>query len=213
MLASGRRVLDRLFPGISNELIDGGAVVSDIVNDFRWFHEGACLARFSSDLMGLLMSLLFLEHTVRNRVLSLPKLRSVQNCDVEGLITNRDKSQVIGVQVGGEAVVADLVVDASGRGSHSPQWLDQMGYDKPVENRVEIALAYTTRMFRRRPTDRKQELGVVIPPTPHGKRGGVMLAQEGERWTVTLVSHFGTSAPPELPEFIEYSHTRLQIKE
>ena len=44
---------------------------------------------------------------------------------------------------------ADLVVDASGRGSHTPRWLEEMGYPKPAEERVDVALAYTTRCFRR----------------------------------------------------------------
>ncbi len=32
-----------------------------------------------------------------------------------------------------------------------------------------------------------------------------MLAQEGSRWTVTLISHFGASAPAELDGFIEFA--------
>ena len=34
---------------------------------------------------------------------------------------------------------------------------------------------------------------MVIPPTPEGKRAGAMLAQEGDRWTVTLISYLGSS--------------------
>jgi hypothetical protein len=44
---------------------------------------------------------------------------------------------------------------------------------------------------------------VVIPPTPEGKRAGAMLAQEGDRWTVTLISYLGNYAPTELAGFIE----------
>ena len=32
-----------------------------------------------------------------------------------------------------------------------------------------------------------------------------MLAQEGDRWTVTLVSYFGNYAPTELEGFIEFA--------
>jgi hypothetical protein len=34
-----------------------------------------------------------------------------------------------------------------------------------------------------------------------------MLAQEGNRWTVTLIAHFGNYAPPELAGFIEFART------
>src|SRR5205809_2867781 len=39
LLASGRQVLDELFPGISDELIGAGAVTGDIVRQGRWFME------------------------------------------------------------------------------------------------------------------------------------------------------------------------------
>jgi hypothetical protein len=38
-------------------------------------------------------------------------------------------------------------------------------------------------------------------------RGGVMLAQEGPRWTVTLFAYFGNHAPVELEGFIEFAKT------
>jgi 2-polyprenyl-6-methoxyphenol hydroxylase-like FAD-dependent oxidoreductase len=114
---------------------------------------------------------------------------------------------VIGIKLSGQILSADLVVDATGRGSHSPQWLEAMGFPKPAEDRVEIALGYTTRLFRRSLTDLEGDGAAVIPPTPETKRAGVMLAQEGERWTVTLVSYFGNYAPTELDGFIEFARS------
>jgi 2-polyprenyl-6-methoxyphenol hydroxylase-like FAD-dependent oxidoreductase len=116
-------------------------------------------------------------------------------------------SRVTGVRVGSETLTADLVVDSTGRGSHSPQWLASMGYAKPPEERVEVALAYTTRFFRRCPEDLDGDSAAIVPPTPEGKRGGIMLAQEGNRWTLTLIGHFGQAAPTELDGFIEYART------
>ncbi len=51
------------------------------------------------------------------------------------------------------------------------------------------------------------DIVAVIPPTPTGKRGGVIAAQEGDRWTVTLTSHFGHSAPMDLEGFRECART------
>lgn len=99
------------------------------------------------------------------------------------------------------------MIDATGRGSRTIQWLETAGYDKPTEERVEIALAYTTRYFRRDPAYANSEVAIVIPPTPHGKRGGVMVAQEGSRWTVTLTAHFGNYAPEDLEGFIDFART------
>ena len=73
---------------------------------------------------------------------------------------------------------ADLVVDASGRGSHTPDWLESLGYQRPKTDRVEIGLAYTTRLFRRTAGQLDGDIAAIIPPTPEGKRGvGTMLAR------------------------------------
>jgi 2-polyprenyl-6-methoxyphenol hydroxylase-like FAD-dependent oxidoreductase len=205
LLVSGVQVLERFFPGIWNELIEGGAVKGDIAGDARWFLEGGCLRKFPSGLHGLLMSRPYLEGKVRRHMMRLRNVRTREGCDVEGLATTDDKQRVTGIKTAGEILPADLVVDATGRGSHSPQWLEAMGYAKPKEERVEIALGYTTRLFRRSSLDLDGDGAVIIPPTAEGKRAGAMLAQEGDRWTVTLISYFGNYAPTELEGFIEFA--------
>src|SRR5271166_6558768 len=64
LLVSGGQVLERFFPGVWSELMDGGAVKGDIARDSRWFLEGGYLCKFSSGLHGLLMSRPFLEGKV-----------------------------------------------------------------------------------------------------------------------------------------------------
>jgi 2-polyprenyl-6-methoxyphenol hydroxylase-like FAD-dependent oxidoreductase len=205
LLASGAQVLEQFFPGIRNELIEAGAVKGDLVRDSRWFLEGGCLRKFTAGIDGLLLSRPFLEGRVRRHVLRLPNVRAREGSEVEGLATSDDQQRVTGIKLAGEIIPADLVVDATGRGSHSPQWLEAIGYAKPLEERVEIALGYTTRLFRRSSLDLNGDIGVIIPPTPENKRAAAMLAQEGDRWTVTLVSYFGNYAPPELAGFIEFA--------
>jgi 2-polyprenyl-6-methoxyphenol hydroxylase-like FAD-dependent oxidoreductase len=205
LLASGRNVLETLFPGISNELIVAGAVNGDILGDVRWFLEGAYHARFVSGLDGLMMSRPFLEAGLRERVRQLPNVVFRDNCAISGLAN--ENGRVTGVETKEGVLAANLVVDTSGRGAHSPQWLEAMGYAKPGEERVEVGLNYTTRWFRRSPAELDGDVAAVIPPTPSGKRGGVLVAQEGGRWTVTLASHFGPAAPAELEGFIEFAKT------
>src|SRR5580693_6006701 len=40
LLFSGRRVMDRLFAGLSDELLAAGAVPGDVLADTRWYFEG-----------------------------------------------------------------------------------------------------------------------------------------------------------------------------
>ena len=47
-----------------------------------------------------------------------------------------------------EVLDADLVVDASGRGSRTPAWLEALGYPAPQQDQVQIGLGYATRTYR-----------------------------------------------------------------
>lgn len=202
LLASGRDVLDRLFPGFSDELIAKGALPSDVLADCRWVFEGAPLARPRSEMKGLMCTRPFLEAAVRARVLALPRVTVRTGCHAASLLSEAGSGRVTGVRLqSGEPITANLVVDATGRGSHAPQWLRDMGYDAPIEERVDVGLSYVTRFFKREPHHLNGDLAAIIPPTPEGKRGGVMVAQEGHRWTVTLIAHFVEPAGGDLDSF------------
>ena len=46
-----------------------------------------------------------------------------------------------------ERLPADLVVDASGRGSRVPQWLASLGYAAPEETTVGVDIRYASRFY------------------------------------------------------------------
>jgi 2-polyprenyl-6-methoxyphenol hydroxylase-like FAD-dependent oxidoreductase len=204
LLASGRRVLEDLFPGIADELAREGAIPGDMLLDSRWYFEGGHLARADEGLAGFYVSRPLLESVVRRRVLSLPRLASRQGCRVDEPVLGGG-GRVVGVRIGEETVRADLVVDATGRVTRLPEWLESKGYPAPQLERVAVGLSYTTRVFRREPGSLGGDLAAIVPPTPLGKRGGVLLAQEDARWTVTLISHFGPKAPEDVAGFREFA--------
>jgi 2-polyprenyl-6-methoxyphenol hydroxylase-like FAD-dependent oxidoreductase len=150
LLAGGARALERLFPLLTRELVADGAIQADIVRDAVWFHGGAALARPTSGLDGLLMSRPFVESRVRRRVAGIQNIQIREASQVECLVMDAARRHVTGVRVMGQELRADLVVDATGRGSKLPQWLEDVGYVRPAEERVEVALSYVTRQFRRR---------------------------------------------------------------
>jgi 2-polyprenyl-6-methoxyphenol hydroxylase-like FAD-dependent oxidoreductase len=118
---------------------------------------------------------------------------------------------VTGVRLGSrdsnteEVLAGDFVVDATGRSSLSPRWLADLGYPPPEEERLQVGLHYTTRLFHRQPGDLGgcQNLVVTIPQD--GSRGGVVLAVEGDRWIVTLIGLMGERPPADLDGFVEYA--------
>jgi hypothetical protein len=124
-------------------------------------------------MVALCASRPFLEGHVRARVRALPNVRFLDSCDILGPATTPDGGRVTGVRVrrraagGAEQVLgADLVVDATGRGSRTPLWLEALGYPRPPTEQVRIGLGYATRTYRLRPHALAGDLGVLHAPTP-----------------------------------------------
>nr|WP_189093210.1 monooxygenase [Deinococcus ruber] len=199
MLSAGYRVMQRLFPGIEQDFLGVGAILIDATNDAFWFQNGGYLAPSASDLNGVCLSRPQLEAVVRSRVLRLPNVTINAGVTVLGL-TRAENRSVGGVTLdrgeGAETLTADLVVDASGRGSRTPAWLAQLGYRPPAVSEVKVNMAYATRTYRRSPGDLDGgHLLLVAPQAPHQKRGAVLAAQEGNRWMVTLTGMLGDHPP------------------
>jgi 2-polyprenyl-6-methoxyphenol hydroxylase-like FAD-dependent oxidoreductase len=211
LLAGGLRVLEGFFPGLFEETRRAGGLRVDLTRDAYWCFEGGTYRRFASDLEGLLLSRPLLEGIIRERVRALPNVHFWDGCQVRGLISSSDNRRITGIQIdgdmGSQPVPADLVIDATGRGSHSPSWLEAMGYRKPNEDRIEVNMAYVTRHFLRTPHHLNGAFLASIPATPDNKRGGVIVAQEGNRWVVTLSARSGETVPTDLRWFVEFART------
>ena len=221
LLASGFRALSRFFPGLKDDLVAAGATPGDVIGDVRWFQHGYYKAKFPSGFGGLLLSRPLLESTLRRAVSALPNVVILDRSHVVGLASDPTHEFVTGVLVqrsdGTSAIVhGSLVVDASGRASRSPQWLDELGYDMPEVDTVAVDLGYTTRTFKRRPHDLNGDIGAIIGPRPpHQKRVGFMLAMEDQRWMVTIGGWLGDHAPTDARGYLEFARslTRPDIYE
>ncbi len=213
LLARGRAVLEEFFPGYSNEVVtESGGLLGDIANDVMWLGHNVALAQGKSELIGLLASRPVLEGHVRRRVLKLANVRAIENCAVQGLVTGASRDRVNGVRVhidgkDEETIDADLVVDASGRGSASPTWLEELGYQRPADEKVEIGIGYMTRTYRRKPGELGGKLGIVIAGSAPNWRNGVILALENDTWTVSVGGFLGDDAPASDAEFLAYLAT------
>jgi 2-polyprenyl-6-methoxyphenol hydroxylase-like FAD-dependent oxidoreductase len=213
LLARGRRGLEELFPGLTDDLVARGAVAGDVQEDFRWVNQGRPMARARSGLRGLMVSRPLLEREVRRRTLADRRISIRERVDVRSLLSD-PSGRVTGVAgldrddpagSGLRRWEADLVVDASGRQSCAPQWLAELGFAPPAEERVEVDVAYATRHYRREPTHLDGALGLAMPGTPDNPRGGVLLAQEGDRWICGLGGILGDRPPLDPDGFEAYA--------
>ena len=214
LLARGREVIEELFPGLGEELVGRGALSGDIVDEVLWFNYGCYLKNAPSKLAGLLLSRPMLEAGVRRRLLQLANVRLRERCDVVAPVFDQGRGRVIGVRVkprgdGKDAAVieADLVVDASGRGSQSPAWLAELGYARPREETIKVGIGYMTRLFRRRPDELHGKTAAIIAACEPDWRFGAILAQEGDRWTVSLGGYLGDQVPGDESGYLEFARS------
>jgi hypothetical protein len=133
--------------------------------------------------------------------------------DIVGLAATPDGRRVTGARVlhragSAEQVLgADLVVDATGRGSRTPVRLEALGYPRPVKEQVRIGLSYATRTYRLPPDALDGDLAVLQTATSEHPRSGVLLRLEGDRWMVTLAGRLGDHPPTDPDGFLAFARS------
>jgi 2-polyprenyl-6-methoxyphenol hydroxylase-like FAD-dependent oxidoreductase len=149
------QIMAELFPGFLDELVAGGARVWNDGDLSRlWMlYGGHRLLRSGTipdpeSIVAYYVSRPFLEWSVRRRVHPMSNVEILDGHDAVRLTSTPDRERVTGVVVarresGAEkTMAADLVVDATGRGSRAPVFLDQLGYRRPREDELMVHVAY-----------------------------------------------------------------------
>jgi 2-polyprenyl-6-methoxyphenol hydroxylase-like FAD-dependent oxidoreductase len=212
LLLGGLQAIERLLPGWTESMRARGAIVGDAVSQAAWWFPHGRLAGPDAGMDAVAASRPLIEGEVRRRVLTIGNVHLRCRTDVAGIVTEAG-GRVVGARLvdrapgsAATAVPADLVVDATGRGSRTPAWLAELGYAPPPEERADLGVTYVTRQFRVGPAD-PPLTAYVASLCPPARRSGVLLRQEGDRWILTLAGHLGESAPTDLDGFRAYAHT------
>lgn len=216
LLTAGRRVLERMFPGLIGDLVAAGAEDYDAVGDVEWLSPAGMAVRFPSDIRLLGATRDLVEWGIRTRTASDARIRVRTAVDVASLRLDPTGLRVVGLNIedrsGPEKVIesldADLVIDAGGRGSRTPQWLESLGYPKPRETVVNGFLGYASRLVRPPAgwvADWKTFYIQCAPPLR--RRGGVIAAVEGGRWIVTLAGGGKDYPPTDEDAFREFARS------
>lgn len=203
LLARGRMAMESLFPGFTDALVAQGALVGDLGLDVAFDADHQRFARTDTGLAGMAASRLAIESELRRRTRALPQVRMIAGTDVHEPVHDPESGRVSGVchapsrRESDVAVLpAALVVDCTGRGSHSPTWLGRWGYAPPREERVKIDLCYTSAYFARDGQERPRTVALIGAATPGLPRPSVMIAQEPDaagraRWVLGVGGYAG----------------------
>jgi 2-polyprenyl-6-methoxyphenol hydroxylase-like FAD-dependent oxidoreductase len=208
LLQSGLQQMREWFPGLEEELIAAGAVPYDVIRDVHLRIRQRWYPRFTSGSVLLSCSRLLLEAGIRRRLRQNPCLRFMEGVEVVGLQTDDMKQRVTGVRIrnrrGGSAAqvegdpvyAADLLVDALGRRSPTPEWLVEMGYPAPKESEVDSFLGYVTRKYKRKPNVPMLLIGATPPHDPYA---GLVFPEEDDTM-VAMIGGYNKNYPPTDPE-------------
>jgi 2-polyprenyl-6-methoxyphenol hydroxylase-like FAD-dependent oxidoreductase len=212
LLLGGLQAIERLLPGWTEAMRARGASVGDAVSDAAWWFPHGRLAGPEAGVDAVAASRALIEREVCRRVAAIANVHLRARTDVAGIVADAD-GRVVGARLvdrapgsSATAVPADLVVDATGRGSRTPAWLAELGYPAPPEERADLGLTYVSRQFRAGPLD-PPLTAYVVTLCPPERRSGVLQRLEGDRWILTLAGHLGESAPTDLDGFRAYARS------
>ncbi len=208
LLARAAQILDELFPGILVELVAAGAPVwndgdlSKLVLSFGG-HRMASAEPIPDPLalVNYYPSRALLECTVRQRVLSdRPNVSILQGMDLVEFTATADSTAVTGVRIADRAdatqsvVPADLVVDASGRASRTPLFLDTLGYGRPREDELTVNTAYASQVVHLADGTLHENLVLIMPDASHSS-GFFMFRAENDSWRIGVGAIAGAEPP------------------
>jgi 2-polyprenyl-6-methoxyphenol hydroxylase-like FAD-dependent oxidoreductase len=149
--SAARQILDDHLPEVKQALLAAGGVPFDVLSLMpRSITDRE--ARVGDDrFVTVTGRRTTIEYAVANVAEEL--VHVVRGVSIAGLLSGRSAAErvphVTGVRtMDGAEVFADLVIDATGRRSKLPDWLEAIGACRPIEEAEESAFFYYTRFFR-----------------------------------------------------------------
>ena len=202
LLAGGFKALCDLFPGFSSTLEQAGANSLDSGMEARHEYPGQeSFPRRSLGVATFTMTRPLLELAVRRRVEERPNVIFRDECRVVAIGATPDGNSVASVSYKTrdgklEILPADLVVDASGRGKPTLDFIKSTGRPMPEETVIGVDFGYATAVYAIPPdATPDMKITVTLPRAPEESRMGLVQLREDGNWFAALGGR-GTDAPP-----------------
>ncbi len=215
LLLAGEQILSRLYPGFTTSLRAAGAVPVRAGRDVLYqlpagpaYSPGGSMRQprdLGFDVYSASRELI--EHCVRSHTQQIPRVR-FEMAAVTGLSRQRRDRIALRCQRGDSTctVAADLVVDASGRGTQSTRWLQEAGWPAVEQTQLGIDIAYASARFRLTPGHAPSVSQILYRgPVPQTRRTGLLARIEHDQWLVTLVGRLGEVPPADPAGFLAFA--------
>ncbi|WP_422749031.1 FAD-dependent oxidoreductase [Mycobacterium sp. WMMD1722] len=215
LMARGAQEFERLYPGLLAGMVEAGVPILENRPDCIHFgaagHVLGTNHTLRDEFTAYVPSRPQLEWQIRRRTAQIPNV-TIERRSVNEPIFDAAAGRVTGVVLdtgdGTEAVAADLVVDATGRGTRLPVWLAQWGYERPREDTVDVGIAYATQQVHI-PESALAEKVVVAGASAEQPLGLGMLFYEDGNWNVTTFGVGKVQPPQDFGQICDLADTIL----
>ncbi len=166
LLTAGRIELERFFPGIIDDMVREGAFDVDMAAQYRIRLGGTWKKPGTGPIQIVCAARPLLEWCVRRRLDGEPRISFRYESEVADLVYDRADDTVVGVAIAGDGdelgvIPAEFVVDASGKNTRFPEFLDRIGIGAPEVEQDIINCFYST-MFHHVPPERQWDDKVMV---------------------------------------------------
>ena len=197
--SGGHQIFDSHLPDVSEALLRDGCVTLDMLTTI----PPSIMDRAPREGDERFVTVTGRRPTMERAVASAAeKVTSVRRgVSVTGLVTGlsavKGIPHVAGVRTAkGEDVAADLVVDAMGRRSKLPEWLEAIGARRPIEEAEESGFIYYSRFFRSRNGTVPRSRAPLF--VPFHSFSLLTLPGDAHTWSVTVFIFSGDEALKDL---------------
>lgn len=202
LMARGAQEFENLYPGLLDGMVAEGVPILENRPDCIHFgaagHVLGTRHTLRDEFTAYVPSRPQLEWQIRRRTMAIPNV-TVERRSVDEPVIDPVAQRVTGVLLdadgGQEKVAADLVVDATGRGTRLPVWLTQWGFERPREDTVDVGISYATQQVHI-PDGLLAEKVVVAGASAEQPLGIGMLFYEDANWNITTFG-VGKVVPPQ----------------
>jgi 2-polyprenyl-6-methoxyphenol hydroxylase-like FAD-dependent oxidoreductase len=223
ILPGGLGIMNGLFPGFDKDLEDMGSLVPEPHQFYIFGPEGKSynLMRFQPEPAAPppdwprthVQTRGLLEHCIRQRVEAIRNIDTRYDTLVRDLLVNNGRIAGVRIDGSGEELMADLVIDATGKASRTLGWMEELGYQRPKESHVHCDFAYSTVLFKPRDPAAFTDVAFFMqarPESDYPTRGGALARMEDGSLLATVFGRLGDHPPRDLEGFMAFAGTLIE---
>ncbi|WP_330299478.1 NAD(P)/FAD-dependent oxidoreductase [Streptomyces sp. NBC_00503] len=210
--SGGARAVEEILPGITDDWQAAGAVRRSLPTGLVGKTARGWLPRHGEMQFSISCSRDLLDSVIRSRVIELAGVTTLQQSRVRALEGGADRITGVRVDTPGEEnrlVTADLVVDASGRGSRARTWLEALGVSGLEEAGVDSGLVCATRVFEAPEGAHAMGFPIIdVRSDPRMRvpgRTATIVPIENGRWQATLSGTHGGRPTSDPEAFLSFA--------